>query len=242
MTEATDLERRLREADAETLLSLVKEHVTTLQIPEVRQVLRNPFASREVIEVLVSQPRLRTAHEIRSALARHPHTPQTHALRFVAGLYWRELLAVGTDIRVPPVVRRAADRAIHARLPGLAVGEKMAIARRAGPGVLAQLRRDPSPEVVGALLENPRLTEGTLMPLVQDETAEPKALEAIARDRRWGSRYEVRVGLARNPRTPLQTALAILPHLKKRDLRTVTRASRVRAPVRRRAKVLLGEA
>lgn len=240
--EGQDLEHRLRDADGETLVALVQEHLKGLEVPEVRQVLRNPFAGREVIELLLSQVRLRTAHEVRVALVRHPKTPQTHALRFVSGLYWRELLALGTDTRISPVVRRAADRALQARLPGLAVGEKIAIGRRASPGVLNRLRRDPSPKVVAALLENPRLTEGMLMPLVQDETAEPGVLEIIARDRRWGIRYEVRVGLARNPRTPLQAALGILPHLKKRDLRTVARAPRVREPVRRRAKTLLGEA
>lgn len=237
-----DLETRLREADAEGLLALVREHLSSLDPQAVRQVLLNPFAGREVIELLIEQTRLLTSREVRSALARHPHTPQAHALRFVSGLFWRDLVAVGIDTQVRPVVRRAADRALHGRLPGLAAGEKMAIARRASSQVLAVLRRDPNPRVIGALLENPRLTEGVLMPLLQDETAEPAVLETIARDRRWGVRYETRLGLAKNPRTPVQTALGLLPHLKKRDLRTVARAPKIRQPIRRRAEVLLGEA
>lgn len=241
--EATgELAARLREADAERLPALVREHLSSLDPQAVRQVLLNPFAGREVIGLLIEQTRLLTSREVRSALARHPHTPQPHALRFVAGLYWRDLVAVGIDARVRPAVRRAADRALHGRLPGLATGEKMAIARRASPRVLSQLRRDSNPRVVAALLENPRLTEGVLMPLIQDETAEPAVLETIARDRRWGIRYETRLGLAKNPRTPVQTALGLLPHLKKHDLRTVARAPRIRQPVRRRAEVLLGEA
>lgn len=236
------LEHRLREADAETLLALVRKHAANLEVPDVRQVLRNPFADREVIEELIDLPRLLTATEVRSALARHPRTPQPHALRFVGGLYWRDLVALAIDTRVRPAVRRAAERALKSRLPGLALGERMAIARRGSPGILAVLRRDPNPRVVQALLENPRITEGVLMPLVQDDQAEPAVLQVISKDRRWGVRYEIRVGLAKNPRTPVQTALGLLPHLKKRDLRTVARAVRIRAPVRRRAEVLLGEA
>lgn len=236
-----NLEHRLREADSETLLALVKEHAASLEVPDVRQVLRNPFAGREVIEALIGLPRLLTATEVRSALARHPRTPQPHALRFVGGLYWRDLVSLAIDTRVGPAVRRAAERALQSRLPGLAAGEKMAIARRGGPGVLAELRRDPNPRVMQALLENPRVTEGVLMPLIQNDRAEPAVLEVIAKDRRWGIRYEIRLGLAKNPRTHLQTALGILPHLKKRDLRTVARASKVREPVRRRARLLLGE-
>ena len=243
-TESTgepSLEHRLREADAETLLALVKEHAGDLGVAEARQVLRNPFASREAVEVLIDLPRLLTANEVRSALARHPQTPQPHALRFVGGLYWRDLVSVAIDTRARPAVRRKAEKALQSRLPGLSAGEKMAIARRGSPGVLADLRRDPNPRVMQALLENPRVTEGVLMPLVQNDRAEPAVLEVIAKDRRWGVRYEIRVGLAKNPRTRLQTALGILPHLKKRDLRTVARASKVREAVRRRARLLLGE-
>jgi hypothetical protein len=236
------LKHRLREADAETLLALVKEHAPSLEVPEARQVLRNPFADREVIEVLLDLPRLLTATEVRSALARHPRTPQPHALRFVAGLYWRDLVSLAIDTRVRPAVRRAAERALQSRLAGMALGEKMAIARRGSPGILADLRRDPNPRVMQALLENPRVTEGVLMPMIQDDRAEPAVLQVIAKDRRWGVRYEIRLGLAKNPRTPVQTALGVLPHLKKKDLRTVARANRVREPVRRRARVLLGEA
>lgn len=236
------LEHRLREADAETLLSLVKAHAGELGLAEARQVLRNPFANREVIEVLIDQPRLLTANEVRSGLARHPQTPQAHALRFVSRLYWRDLVSLATDTRVRPAVRRAGERALQSRLPGLAVGQKMAVARRGSPGVLADLRRDPNPRVMQALLENPRVTEGVLMPLVQDERADQAVLEVIAKDRRWGVRYEIRLGLAKNPRTRLQTALGILHLLKKRDLRTVARAARVREAVRRRARLLLGEA
>lgn len=241
LAETDDLERRLREADGETLLGLVREHAARIGVPEARQVLLNPFADREVIEVLIDLPRLLSAHEVRSALARHPRTPQHHALRFVSGLYWRELMTVGNDPRVPPAVRRAAARALHARLPGLALGEKISLGRRAAPGVLAELRRDPNPRVIEAVLENPRVSEGVLMPLVQDERAEPAVLRVVAGHPRWGARYEIRLALVRNRRLPVQIALRLLPLLKKADLRSVAREPKVRAAVRRRAQILCGE-
>lgn len=236
-----ELARRLREADGETLVALVKTHADVLDVPRVRQVLLNPFAGREVIEVILEQGRLLTTQEVKASLARHPQTPQTQALRFVPGLFWRDLVALAIDTRVRPVVRRAAERTLVARLPGLSLGEKMAIARRASAGVLAQLRRDPNPRVTAALLENSRVTQGVLMPLVQNDQAEPDVLQAIADDRRWGVRYDIRRGLAQNPRTPVQTALRMLPHLKKRDLRAVARDPKLRQVVRRRAQVLSGE-
>jgi len=236
-----ELTAALREAGEEELRRLVEEHLEEIGVPEAGQVLRNPFVTREIIELLISRPALLRAYETRHALAAHPATPEVRALRLVGGLYWQDLLRLGADVRVRPVVRKAADRHLLDRLGGLAVGEKMAIARRAGPGVLSGLRHDPSPRVIGALLENPRLTEGVLMPVVTRETTPPQVLETIAGDRRWGRRYELRLGLCRNPHTPYPTALRLLPLLKKKDLQAVASDQRLSGGVRRRARLLLGE-
>ena len=152
----------------------------------------------------------------------------------------RSAVAAGADTRLRPTLRRAADQQLAQRLPGAAKGEKMAMARKAGPGLVQRLRDDPDPRVMGALLENPRLTEGQILPALNRPDTPPAVLDVVARDRRWGVRYPVRCALARNPSTPVDAALRILPHLKKPDLRAVTRQTRVAAVVRKRAKLLLG--
>lgn len=240
-TRPEDLERRLREAEADELHALLHRYAPELDSRLAVQALRNPFLGREGIETLADQGRLLAAYEVKRLLALHPRSPEPLALRFVPSLFWRDLLEVGVDMRVRPTVRRAADRRLMSRLSGLATGEKVAIARRASRRVLERLRRDPSPRVIGALLENPRMTEGVIVPLVADADAQPKVLELVARNRRWGVRYEVRFALCTNPRTPVQTVLPMLPMLRKRDLRTVSREMRLPMPVRRRAKVLLGD-
>lgn len=235
-----DLPRRLREADAEELVALLERHAAELDLPAARQVLRNPFLGREGIELLAAQARLLSAYEVKRAVAVHPATPEILALRFVPTLFWRDLLEMGLDTRIRPAVRRAADRRLVTRLPGLAVGEKVAIARRASVRVLQSLRHDPTPRVVRSLMENPRATEGLLLPMITQEDVRPEVLEEVARNRRWGVRYEVRSALCHNPRTPAATALRLLPHLRKADLRKLTREVRIPAVVRRRAEVLLG--
>lgn len=236
-----ELPRRLREADSEELLALVRRWGAELTPVAVRQALRNPYVTREAIAEIAAQRKLTGFQEVKRAIARHPRTAEALALQLIPGLYWRDLLELGVDVRVRPMVRRAADRYLIQRLPSLAVGEKMAIARRAGTGPISHLRHDPSPTVIGALLENPRLTEGALHPMVRNEKTQPAVLEVVARDRRWGVRYRIRVGLAKNPSTPLETALRILPNLKKPDLKAVASGVRIPAVVRRRARLLLGE-
>jgi hypothetical protein len=170
----------------------------------------------------------------------HPATPQVLALTLVSGLFWRDLVAVGLDVRVRPVVRRSAEQRLIERLPGLAVGEKVSIARTASPHVLQVLRYDPTPRVIAALLDNPRLVEGDLLPLASADRTQTPVLEVILGHRKWGHRYPVRVAVVRNPRAPLALAMQHLPLLKKPDLKAVASDPRLAAPLRRRAELLTG--
>ncbi len=232
----------LREAAGEELLELVRAALPELDASHLRQLFRNPFVGAEELRLLANERRLLAIHEVRTGLASHPRSPTVLALRFVPGLHWRELLELGLDVRVHPTVRAAGDRYLAERLPALAEGEKTSIARRAGQPVLARLRHDPSRRVIAALLENPRLTEGVLFPLLSSEATLPAILALVAANPRWGSRYEVRLALAKNSASPLEVALRLLPMLKKVDLKAVASLPRVSSLVRRRARLLLGEA
>ncbi len=243
MSEPADtegLERRLAEAAEAELFELVREHAEELAPMAVRKVLRNPYVSRRVIEMLLAERRLLTSSEVRREMAAHPRTPTARSVNLLATLYWKDLLQMGADTRVPARVRRFADQRLAERLAGLAVGEKIAIARAAGPGLIERLRHDPSPRVIRALLENPRLTEGQLGPLVVSESAKPAVIELILRDRKWGQRYFLRAAAAKNPRTPVAVALDVLPTLKKTDLSEISRDRRIAGAVRRRADLLGG--
>lgn len=233
-----DLGRRLREAGETELESLVDEQFQAIDPPLTRHLFRNPFLTRAVIERLAASPSLLSAYEVRLEIARHPRSPQILALRFLPGLHWPDLLRIGLDTRLHPVVRRSADTRIAERLPGLAVGEKVVLARSGSQILLASLRNDPSPRVVEALLENPRLTEGLLVPLVASETTLAAILGVVAAHPRWSVRYPLRLALCRNPRTPLERVLLHLPMLKKSDLESIAADLRLKLPVRRRAELL----
>lgn len=237
----SELIRQMREAASADLLSLVREHASRLDPEAARLILRNPYVTAEVVEAL-AQPRLLAFSEVRRELAMHPRTPEIMAQQLVPGLSWRELTALGSDARLHPRLRRAADQNLAARLPGLAIGEKMSIARRAGPGLLAHLRHDPSPRVIGALLDNSRLTEDILTPVAHGAATPGPILALIAQDRRWGMRYGLQVAICRNPGTPLVTSLKLLPLLRKNELKAVASDPRLAEAVRQRARLLLGDA
>lgn len=233
-----DLARLLREGSEQELEDLLAGRLEEIEPAQARHLFRNPFLTGALIDRLLGSKRLLSSYEIRMEAARHPRTPQILSLRFLPGLYWADLVRVGVDMRLHPIVRRAADSRLSERLPALSVGEKMAIARTASPAVLSALRHDPTARVIAALLENPRLTEGLLLPLVASEAALPAVLAVIAGSPRWSSRYPVRLALCQNTRTPLDRALMLLPLLKRVDLESVAANLHLRLPLRRRAQLL----
>jgi hypothetical protein len=240
MAEEQELEftRLLREGDEEDLQALLSSRLDEIEPAAARHLFRNPFLTGPLIERLLASRSLLSAYEVRMEAARHPRTPQLLALRFIPGLYWADLVRVGLDMRLHPIVRRAAEMRLTERLPALAVGEKMAIARSASPGVLAALRNDPTPRVIAALLENPRLTEGQLIPLLASEAAGTPVLAVVAASPKWSVRYPIRLALCQNPRTPLERVLALLPMLKRSDLEGLASDVRLKLPLRRRAQLL----
>ncbi len=232
---------RLSHANSRDLLQLVADSGAVLSAGDARRVLRNPFVTAEVIEELVAIRRLLAGYDVRSAIARHRRTPEPLALRFISSLFWRDLLEIAVDVRISPAVRRVAEKYLVRRLGRLTTGEKMAIARRATSEVLAHLRKDPSLQVIKALLENPRLTEPTLLPMVASESTLPRVLDLVARTPRWATRYEIRVALSRNTRAPFSAIFEILPTLRRKDLLFVANREDHSSIVRHRAEELLEE-
>jgi len=232
----------LGEADSGELLEWVQDRADALDVPAVRQILRNPFVTGDVVEALMAVPRLLAAYEVRSAVARHPKTPPVHSQRLIPTLFWRDLLELSLDHRLPPVVRRLAERHLVQRLPGITLGEKLSLARRASHFVLHALRTESEPRIIEALLENPRLTEGILLPLVGRESTPPEVLRVIAKNRRWGRSYGIRSHLCRNPRTPGVVVIGLLAGLKRSDLRLIVGDSRLPRRTRERARKILDPA
>ena len=208
---------RLRGAGSRELQALVERHLKDFTMREVRQVLLNPHVTGEVIEEVLEARHLLSAYEVRRAIARHRRTPEPVAMRFIPGLFWYDLAEITLDVRLRPAVRRAAEKYLLQRLPRLSLGEKVTLARRAGGEVIARLRRDPSPRVIGALLENPRLTVNLIAPLAATSDS-PRILDLVAKNTPWGQCYEVRSALAGNYSTPFRAVFAILPTLRRPDL------------------------
>lgn len=234
------LAQRLRTAATPELLTLVNEHLLEFTLKEVRQLLLNPYSTAEVLEELAAGRHLVTVYEIRRAIARHHRTPEAVAMRLIPGLYWRELMEVSLDVKIRPAVRSVADKYLIQRLGRLSVGEKITLARRASPAVLAQLTQERNVRVIEALLESSRLTEEVLTRFAL-QCDSPRLLELVARHPRWGPRHEIRLALAKNTASPFRVILDVLPHLTAPELRAVAADDAHSSVVRHRAEDLLAD-
>jgi hypothetical protein len=138
----------------------------------------------------------------------------------VPTLFWRDLAWISADARAHPEIRRSADQEILRRFPGLAISEKVELARTAGPGSVARLRRFGEPALVRALLRN-RFTVESDVVYMAIAGRDPGTLEALALDPAWGLRCNVRAAVARNRFTPADLALRLLTEIPLSDLREI---------------------
>ena len=128
-----------------------------------------------------------------------------------------------------PAMRRALE---STKGRPLSLGERKSLARRRDRALLTRAVRDPHPEVIGILLDNPALTELDVVRLCARRPVQPEVLGLVFRHARWIVRYRVRLTLALNPHTPEEITLQLLPHLTVADRRAVARSSDLSERVR----------
>jgi hypothetical protein len=121
----------------------------------------------------------------------------------------------------------------------LPLGERKALARSHRRDLLLHLMRDPHPDVVAVLLDNPHLTESDVLRLASRRPMLPAALAAVAGSNRWRARLRVRCALVLNPFTPLPLAARLAITLGEADLRRVATDPALDERLRRHASGVL---
>jgi hypothetical protein len=97
------------------------------------------------------------------------------------------------------------------------------------------LIRDSNKIVSSAVINNPRITEHEIENIAAMRTVSDDVLRLIALNRAWARQYPIIHNLARNPRTPIPTAMHILPRIRTKDLQVLSQSRNVSEAVRRQA-------
>lgn len=114
----------------------------------------------------------------------------------------------------------------------LPVPARLKLARGAPRALRSILLRDSNAQVAVSVLVNNNLSEQEVEQTAGNRAVGEEVLDTIAKRREWVNRYTIAKALVWNPRTPLPTALRLVPRLSVRDLRDLGRDRNVADAVR----------
>jgi len=211
--------QRISDLASDELLNLVRqEHLDDFQLLDV---LRSPFCTAQIAEIVASNREHLGTRSIREKLAGFPGLSNMQAMNLLGSLPWSSLIAIAQVPKTPPLVRRQAERKLILQIPTMTKGEKIAMARRAHRALFPALIAGSDEKILTALLDNPRLVENDLVVVINTGQPPLEFILTVARHQRWGMTHGVRRAVVECPRTPLPLALSILVQLPKMDQKQI---------------------
>jgi len=139
-----------------------------------------------------------------------------------------DTIAVPAELLEEPVPPAPpAPRSLYAQIIHMGIAEKIKLALRGNKDARMILVRDRNKVIRRCVIQNPRLTDGEVIGICRDRSADEDALRTIAERREWMRNYQVRLTLATNPKTPAAIALRQLPTLGERDIRQLAKSKNV---------------
>jgi len=116
---------------------------------------------------------------------------------------------------------------MYAQIQNMGVGERVKLALRGNKDARQILVRDGNKLIRRFVLANPRVTDGEIVAICRNRTADEEMLRVVAERKEWARNYQVRLALATNPKTPLGVALRQISALGERDLATLAKSRNV---------------
>jgi hypothetical protein len=218
---AEELKSLLHEAGEEILLALLEN--PSLEESHVVLLLERLDLPATILAAVAAEGKWSSSEAVRLRLARHPRTPKRFALAAVRQLFLFDLVRLSLLPSAPADVRRVAEEVILARVPHLAIGEKLTLARRGPSRVAGAILAEGHPQAIKLAFGNSFLTESQVLKVLAKSGLPERVVAAIAHHPKWSSQYNVRIALVRHPHTPAAAVLSFLPQLTLSDLKTIAR-------------------
>lgn len=147
----------------------------------------------------------------------------------------REALAARLVAEATAVDAAPERVALIRRIMLMKVKDRMKLGMKGDREARSILIRDSNRIVAQAVINNPRITDQEVEAIAAMRTVSDEVLRLIGMNRAWARQYSIIHNLARNPRTPLPTAMSILLRLQTKDLKNLSQNRNVPEGVRRQA-------
>ena len=130
---------------------------------------------------------------------------------------------------------------LYQRIQTMTVMEKIKLARVGNKEARALLVRDKNKIVATASIRSPKITDAEIANFAKSRALCDDVIRVIANNREWTRSYQVKIGLATNPKCPAPTAMKFVNHLQERDLRALMKSRDVPSAVSSHARRLLAK-
>jgi hypothetical protein len=113
----------------------------------------------------------------------------------------------------------------------LGMAEKVKMAMTGDKEWRSILIKDSNKTVSGAVMKNPRITEGEILFLAQNRSSSEEVIREILLNREWVKNYAIRHALIMHPRTPLTKAVRFLSTMNDKDVRMLAKSRNVSSAI-----------
>lgn len=117
----------------------------------------------------------------------------------------------------------------------MTVKDRVKLAMKGDREARGILIRDSNKVVATGVIHNPRITDHEIENIAAMRAVSDEVLRIIGNNRQWARSYPIIHNLARNPRTPMATAVQILTRIRTKDLKSIALNRNVSEAVRRQA-------
>ena len=149
-------------------------------------------------------------------------------------------IAVPAELVEEPEERKAPPpENLYAQILRMPMAGKIKLALRGNRDARLILIRNTNKLLRRFVLLNPRIGEDEVIAVTRNKSADDELLRMITERREWMRNYQVRLGLATNPKARLPVALRQVGTLEERDLRIIAKSKNVPAAVSAQARRLL---
>jgi len=190
-----------------------------LDATDALALLRSRSLQVGLIRRIAATPEWVRNDRVRAALVLHPRTPRPIAVGLLPQLRWRDLLKAATTPSLPAPIALGAVRLLAERSAEMSLGERITLARAAPEAILRTLRKDPSPLLLRALLDNPRFRAEDALFVAERAETPAASLQLLAESPRFRARADLRGLLAAHPSTPPQVALRLVAAMDEAETR-----------------------
>ncbi len=121
------------------------------------------------------------------------------------------------------------------RIMFMTVKDRVKLAVKGDREARGILIRDSNKVVATGVIHNPRITDHEIENISSMRAVAEEVLRLIGNNRAWARSYPIIHNLARNPRTPMATAVQILSRIRTKDLKAIAQNRNVSEAVRRQA-------